>query len=374
MADEGTNPISPTPAGSTDGADVAEALRGFFAAHAGESVQTALWLAAALLLVLVYPITGWLHKWIGSRMQASVRDFWNAAAFAIRLLATKTIVLAAIRVLAAVLETPLPDWLNKAQGYAGFFIFIMGLWSVVDCIEQKVLSSSGGDATLSQVTGNVLKITLSFFVILAVLQLFGASLSGLLAFGGMGGLVVGMAAKDLLANIFGSIMIFMDKPFKVGDWIRSPDREIEGVVEKIGLRITSIRNFDKRPMYIPNAVFSTIVVENPSRMTYRRIYEVIGIRHEDADKVEKIIEQVQLYLAEHPFIVSDENPSAHFDTFGVSSLDMIVNAYCTHTSKIEYQRTKQEVLLEIARIITACGATCAKPESNVYLSKSLSGL
>lgn len=68
-------------------------------------------------------------------------------------------------------------------------------------------------------------------------------------------------------------MIYFDRPFKVGDWIRSPDRQIEGTVERIGWRMTIIRTFDKRPLYVPNSVFSSIVVENPSRMLNRRIYE-----------------------------------------------------------------------------------------------------
>ena len=63
----------------------------------------------------------------------------------------------------------------------------------------------------------------------------------------MGGLIVGMAAKDLLSNLFGALMVYMDKPFKVGDWIRSPDKSIEGTVEDIGWRVTRIRTFDKRP-------------------------------------------------------------------------------------------------------------------------------
>ena len=113
------------------------------------------------------------------------------------------------------------------------------------------------------------------------MQLFDYSVSGLLAFGGIGGIAVGFAAKDLLANFFGGLMIYLDRPFSVGDWIRSPDKEIEGTVEDIGWRLTRIRTFDKRPLYIPNSIFASISVENPSRMSNRRIYEKIGIRYDD---------------------------------------------------------------------------------------------
>ena len=101
---------------------------------------------------------------------------------------------------------------------------------------------------------------------LVVLQTLGFSISGVLAFGGVGGIAVGFAARDLLANFFGGLMIYLDRPFSVGDWVRSPDRNIEGTVERIGWRLTVIRTFDKRPLYVPNSVFANIAVENPSRM------------------------------------------------------------------------------------------------------------
>ena len=115
-----------------------------------------------------------------------------------------------------------------------------------------------------------------------ILQSLGVSVSGLLAFGGIGGIAVGFAARDLLANFLGGLSIYLDRPFTVGDWIRSPDREIEGTVEEIGWRMTRIRTFDQRPLYVPNSIFASVALENPSRMNNRRIYETLGIRYEDA--------------------------------------------------------------------------------------------
>lgn len=95
--------------------------------------------------------------------------------------------------------------------------------------------------------------------------ILGFSLSGVLAFGGIGGIAVGFAAKDMLANFFGGLAIYLDRPFIVGEWIRSPDHEIEGTVEHIGWRQTRVRAFNKNPIYVPNSLFSTIVVETPTR-------------------------------------------------------------------------------------------------------------
>ena len=101
--------------------------------------------------------------------------------------------------------------------------------------------------------------------ILLIMQELGLSISGLLAFGGVGGLIVGLAAKDLLSNFFGGMMIFFDRPFRVGEFIKSPDRNIEGIVEKIGWRLTVVRTFSKNVLY-SNTAFSSIIVENATRI------------------------------------------------------------------------------------------------------------
>ena len=94
-------------------------------------------------------------------------------------------------------------------------------------------------------------------------------------------------------------MIYFDKPFKIGDWIRSPDRSIEGTVETIGWRLTVIRTFDKRPLYVPNSVFTNIAVENPRRMSNRRINETIGVRYDDMKSVSKIVDDIKAMLSSH---------------------------------------------------------------------------
>src|SRR5690606_30903944 len=102
----------------------------------------------------------------------------------------------------------------------------------------------------------LLKAAAIITAMLVLLQSLGFSVSGVLAFGGIGGIAIGFAARDLLANFFGALMLYFDRPFAVGDWVRSPDREIEGTVEDIGWRLTRIRTFDQRPLYVPNSIFA----------------------------------------------------------------------------------------------------------------------
>ena len=90
------------------------------------------------------------------------------------------------------------------------------------------------DLTTIEAIGRLIRITVLITSGLIILQTLGFSVSGVLAFGGLGGIAVGFAAKDLLSNFFGGLMIFLDRPFGVGDWIRSPDRDIEGPSSHLG--------------------------------------------------------------------------------------------------------------------------------------------
>jgi MscS family membrane protein len=140
-------------------------------------------------------------------------------------------------------------------------------------IKQLAKTDDRFDEVTVEAMAKILKLLAFVLTGLIFLNAFGVSLTGLLAFGGMGGIAVGFAAKDILGNVLGGLMIYMDKPFTVGDWIRSPDQQIEGTVENIGWRITTVRTFDQRPLYIPNGIFANISIENPSRMKNRRIFQ-----------------------------------------------------------------------------------------------------
>ncbi|HIJ21941.1 MAG: mechanosensitive ion channel family protein [Gammaproteobacteria bacterium] len=202
---------------------------------------------------------------------------------------------------------------------------------------------------------------------LVMLQTLGYSISGVLAFGGLSGVVVGFAAKDLLANLFGGLMIHLDRPFSPGDWIRSPDQNIEGTVEEVGWRLTKVRTFDKRPLYIPNATFSNISVENPQRMSHRRIKETIGIRYCDADKMETIINRVRAMLVSHPEIDNRQTLIVNFNAFAPSSLDFFIYTFTKTTNWVRFHEVKQDVLLQIIEIIDQCDAEIAFPTSTLHL-------
>lgn len=228
------------------------------------------------------------------------------------------------------------------------------------------------DTTTVLALSKLVRIAVIITVSLVILQTLGYSISGVLAFGGIGGIAVGFAAKDLLANFFGGLMIYLDRPFSVGDWIRSPDQEIEGTVENIGWRQTRIRTFDKRPLYVPNATFNQISVENPSRMQNRRIKETIGVRYDDASKMAVIIKDVEAMLRGHPDIDQNQTIIVNFNSFAASSLDFFIYTFTRTTDWVKYHGVKQQVLLQILDIIEGHGADIAYPTSTLKLPDSIS--
>lgn len=216
----------------------------------------------------------------------------------------------------------------------------------------------------------IIKLTAFIITGLIILTAFKVNLTGILAFGGMGGVAVGFAAKDLLGNVFGGLMLYMDKPFTVGDWVRSPDRELEGTVEKIGWRMTVIRTFDKRPLYIPNGIFSNIAMENPSRMSNRRIKEVIGIRYCDADKIKAVSDGIRNMLQNHPEIDQNQTLIVNFLEFSDSSLNFLIYTFTKTTVWIEYHKIKEDILIKIAEVIANLDAEMAFPTRTLYIENT----
>ena len=140
-----------------------------------------------------------------------------------------------LRILADKQHISLITYFPTMQQIAILFLIFWAFWRLVKKAESTFIALEDKDTTTVVAMAKLGKLSIWVIFTLALIQTLGVSISGLLAFGGMGGIVVGMAGKDLLSNLFGALMIYLDKPFRVGDWIRSPDKAIEGTVEDIGL-------------------------------------------------------------------------------------------------------------------------------------------
>ncbi len=238
-------------------------------------------------------------------------------------------------------------------------------------VEKNIITHDHGDKAIDTTTvyavGKIVKASAIITAILVALQTLGIGISGVLAFGGIGGAAIAFSAKDLLANFFGGLIIYLDRPFAVGDWIRSPDRQIEGTVEYIGWRLCRIRTFDKRPLYVPNSIFNTISIENPSRMTNRRIKTNIGLRYEDAGKLATILSDIENMLRNHSEIDTSQTLMVNLVEFGPSSLDFMVYTFTKTTKWVKFQAIQQDVFLKIIEIILNHGAECAFPNMTMHI-------
>ena len=295
----------------------------------------------------------------------------HAARVPLRLLVWVVGLSAAVRLIQAVEPSLVFDYAPEVRRVAIIGIVAMFALRLIRHTEENLVDPERAirpvDQTTAKAIGKLLRLAVLITATLVGMQTLGFSISGVVAAGGVSGIAIGFAAKDLLANFFGALMIYWDKPFKEGDWIRSPDKEIEGTVEEIGWRLTRIRTFDKRPLYVPNSVFNNIAVENPSRMQNRRIKETLGIRYDDAAQMAAICDAVRAMIQNHPDIDQDTTQIVHFNAFNASRIDFLLYCFTRTTKWVEYHKVKQDVLLKILDIVSAHGAQFAYPTQTLQL-------
>jgi len=211
------------------------------------------------------------------------------------------------------------------------------------------------------VINKIITVALIFIAFLMLLEVTHSNMNTLIAFGGVGGLALAFASQEIIANFFSGAMIYLTQPFLVGDLINVPEKNIEGHVEDIGWYMTLIRTIDKRPVYIPNSIFSKIVVINPSRMTHRQFKEIYALRYQDIPKVPALIDDIKSMLKNHPSIDQKQRIAVYINTFATYSLDVLVSAFTKITSAEAYYELRQDLLVKIYAIIEKHGAKAAVP-------------
>lgn len=206
-------------------------------------------------------------------------------------------------------------------------------------------------------------IIILFLTALSVLEITGQNINTLIAFGGVGGLAIAFASQEMIANFFGGLMVYVTQPFTVGDWINLPERKVEGNVEEIGWYMTRVRTFEKRPIYIPNSMFSKVVVMNPARMSHRKFDEIIGIRYSDMPVARHIISDITTMLIDHFHVDRRLGPTVNLEGFGSYAVNIHISAYLLDIDHRSYIQAKQEILFSIYNILNKHGAEIALPTS-----------
>jgi len=210
-----------------------------------------------------------------------------------------------------------------------------------------------------------IRILLMVLCIMALLQGWGINVSAFVASLGLGGLAVALAAKDAVANLFGSLVIFSDRPFQVGDWIETPD--VDGIIEEVGVRSTKIRNHAQALVSVPNSIMANITITNWSRMGKRRVRTRIGLTYDtSAEQMQAVIDDIKEMLQNHPQ-VHKEVIVVNFDEFEASALSILLNFFTNTIVTTEYLQVRQDVNIKIMQIVAKHGASFAFPSQSLYV-------
>jgi MscS family membrane protein len=212
-----------------------------------------------------------------------------------------------------------------------------------------------------------IKLLVVIFGVLVILgSVFGINVGTLVAGLGIGGLAVALAAKESLENLFGSITIFLDKPFVVGDMVTVAG--ITGVVEQVGFRSTRIRTLDKSYVTLPNRKMIEGELDNLSLRTYRRANFVVGLTYNTSiDQMKAIVRDIQDCIDQHPN--TNQEGRVRFKDFGHSSLDIMVMFFVDTMDWTTYLDVKQEINYRIVEIVHGHKAQFAFPSTSVYIEK-----
>lgn len=208
------------------------------------------------------------------------------------------------------------------------------------------------------------------FIIIAITfsiiaQEFDYDVNGFVAGLGLGGLAFALAAKDAIANFFGGVVIIMERPFSIGDWIQTSS--VEGTVEDITFRSTKVREFTQALVTIPNATLANAVITNWSKMGKRRVTFHLGVHHDTPkQKIRDIVKKVDTFIRNHPG-VHEESIFVKFDQFDVNSLEIFIYFFTKSTVWADYLDIKEEINFKILEILEDANVSLAYPTSTLVV-------
>ena len=246
------------------------------------------------------------------------------------------------------------------------------IYSFVPAVAHLLFKYSKKHPHLSQELSNfiirMIKVLIFILAFISLLYNMGINVTAFIASLGLGGLAFALAAKDTVANLFGSIAIMMDGSIKVGDWIEV--NGVEGVVQDIGMRTTKIRRFDKAVVAVPNSEIANSNIINYSRRDVRRIKMTIGVTYDTTKaQIQKIVQDIYNMLLSHPHIDKNHTLIVRFDEFGASELAIFIYTFTDTANWQEYLKIKEDVNLKIMEIVEKNGSSFAFPSQSLYLEK-----
>ncbi len=246
-------------------------------------------------------------------------------------------------------------------------VFFYRLVDVICAYLSKLAEKT--ESTLDDQLVPLLRKVLKTFVVIVgglfILDNLEFDITGLIAGLSIGGLAFALAAQDTIKNFFGSLMIFVDRPFQVGDWITSGD--VDGTIEEVGFRSTRIRTFRNSVMYIPNGVITNQMIDNHGLRKYRRFMTKIAMTYDTPPHlIDVFVDGLKKIVDKHPKTRKDYY-EIHFNDLGASSLDVLFYIFFDVPSWTEELQSRHEILLEIVKLAEQLGVNFAFPTQTLHV-------
>ena len=253
-------------------------------------------------------------------------------------------------------------------------IIIIVFWTLVRMVNPMLTHSfgrfsTGQEAVLREFAEKGLRILFVLLGLSAILEQWNINVVGLLGSLGLVGAAVALGAKEFFSDILGGIILILNRMVDRGDWIRTPD--LEGTVEHVGLRSSNIRQFDKALVTVPNSMLVDRALINFTRMTNRRIYWKIGLEYRTTqDQLRAIVKEISEYIHETENFETNPDRVLTFvfvDSFGDSSIDIMVYCFTKTTNWGEWLEAKQDLIYQVKEIVQRNGTGFAFPSTSLYV-------
>ncbi len=271
------------------------------------------------------------------------------------------------------------DYLEKHIGiFIEFIVVIVVIFlsiKIIDFIDKKIrdniLKKHENSARLLSfcpILNKVIKALVLFIIIASVMQAHGYSMTSLVAGFGIVGMAVSFAAKESIANIFGSVTILYDNVFELRDYVKIG--EVEGYVHDISLRSTKIRTLDNSIITIPNNIVANSVIINYSLIKKRRMVETVGITYSTSnEKIDRAIEIIKSVIRENNEVVTNDN-LIFLEKLNSSSIDIHMEAYINYGDLANFRRVKQNIIQEVVQKFRQEGIDFAFPSQSIYIENN----
>jgi len=260
------------------------------------------------------------------------------------------------------------DFLHSSYLVALGIIVIWAFYRLVGVFSDYLEHGVKGSSFDRQLVPLIRKSLRAFVVLIGTLTILSSlhvDVGSLLAGLGIGGLAVALAAQDALGNLFGSIVLLSDRPFKLGDWIEVGSK-INGMVETIGMRSTTVRSLSNSLITIPNKMLASEVIINWSRMWKRRVQQTVGVTYDSRpDQIQALVAKIDEILRADEG-VNQDRVIVRFADFGAYSLDIVIDYFTTGIRKAEYLGTKERINLKIMEAVASLNMSIAFPTQTIH--------